>query len=49
MTIVQLIYNVAFQGQNDLGIAGALSVIVLIALIVINVFQLRAFRRPDES
>jgi len=49
MTVVQLIYNVAFQGQNSLGIAGALSVIVLLALIVINVFQLRAFRRPDES
>lgn len=49
MTIVQLIYNVAFQGQNNLGIAAALSVIVLLALIVINAFQLRAFRRPDES
>ncbi len=49
MTVVQLIYNIAFQGQNDLGIAAALSVIVLLALIVINIFQLRAFRRPDES
>lgn len=49
MTIVQLIYNVAFQGQNNLGIAAALSVIVLLALIAINVFQLRAFRRPDEN
>ena len=49
MTIVQLIYNVAFQGQNNLGIAAALSVIVLLALIAINIFQLRAFRRPDES
>lgn len=49
MTIVQLIYNVAFQGQNSLGIAGALSVIVLLALIVINVVQLRAFRRTDED
>lgn len=49
MTIVQLIYNVAFQGQNDLGVAGALSVLVLAGLIVINIFQLRAFRRPDES
>ncbi|WEG09543.1 sugar ABC transporter permease [Microbacterium horticulturae] len=49
MTVVQLIYNVAFQGQNDLGVAAALSVIVLAALIVINIFQLRAFRRPDES
>ena len=49
MTIVQLIYNVAFQGQNNLGIAGALSVLVLLALIVINIAQLRAFRRPEES
>ncbi|MBS1906459.1 MAG: sugar ABC transporter permease [Actinobacteria bacterium] len=49
LTIVQLIYNVAFQGQNSLGIAGALSVIVLLALIVINVFQLRLFRSPDEN
>ena len=49
MTIVQLIYNVAFQGQNNLGIAAALSVIVLLALIVINVVQLRAFNRPEEK
>lgn len=49
MTIVQLIYNVAFQGQNNLGIAAALSVIVLLALIVINIAQLRAFRRPEEA
>ncbi|UOE42928.1 carbohydrate ABC transporter permease [Agromyces larvae] len=48
-TIVQLIYNVAFQGQNDLGIAGALSVIVLLALIVINVAQIRAFNRKAED
>ena len=32
ITVVQLIYGVAFQGQNDLGVAGALSVIVLLAL-----------------
>jgi multiple sugar transport system permease protein len=49
MTIVQLIYNVAFQGQNNLGIAAALSVIVLLALIIINVVQLRAFRKPEEA
>jgi multiple sugar transport system permease protein len=49
MTVVQLIYNVAFQGQNSLGIAGALSVIVLLALVVINIFQLRAFRHGDEN
>ena len=49
ITIVQLIYSVAFQGQNDLGVAGALSVIVLLALIVINIAQIRAFRRKAED
>ncbi|GAA2078118.1 carbohydrate ABC transporter permease [Microbacterium hatanonis] len=49
MTIVQLIYNIAFQGQNSLGVAAALSVIVLAALVVINAVQLRAFRRPEEA
>lgn len=49
ITVVQLIYSIAFQGQNDLGVAGALSVIVLAALVLINVVQLRAFRRTDES
>ena len=44
---MQLIYSVAFQGVNALGIAGALSVIVLIALVIINVAQLRAFRSTD--
>lgn len=44
ITLVQLIYSVAFQGQNDLGVAGALSVIVLVALVVINVVQIRAVR-----
>jgi multiple sugar transport system permease protein len=44
ISVVQLIYTVAFQGQNDLGVAAALSVIVLLALVVINVLQLRAFR-----
>ena len=49
ITVVQLIYSVAFQGPNDLGVAAALSVIVLAALVVINVVQLRAFRGSDES
>jgi multiple sugar transport system permease protein len=49
ITVVQLIYSVAFQGPNNLGVAGALSVIVLIALVVINIFQLRAFRPSDEK
>jgi multiple sugar transport system permease protein len=49
ITVVQLIYSVAFQGQNDLGVAGALSVLVLVALIVINVVQLRAFGQKEEK
>ena len=49
ITVVQLVYTMAFQGQNDLGVAAALSVLVLLALVVINALQLRAFRRPDES
>jgi multiple sugar transport system permease protein len=48
ITIVQLIYAVAFQGQNNLGIAAALSVIVLVVLVVLNAVQLRAFRAPHE-
>ena len=48
ITVVQLIYSVAFQGQNDLGVAGALSVIVLAALVVINIGQIRAFRGKSE-
>ncbi|TDC33127.1 sugar ABC transporter permease [Micromonospora sp. 15K316] len=48
ITVVQLIYMVAFQGQNDLGVAAALSVIVLLALIVMNALQLRAFRTEER-
>ena len=48
ITVVQLIYSVAFQGQNDLGVAAALSVMVLLALVAINALQLRAFR-SDEA
>lgn len=49
ITVVQLVYNMAFQGQNNLGVAAALSIIVLAFLVVINIFQLRAFRSPDED
>ena len=48
ITVVQLIYTVAFQGQNDLGIAAALSVMALFALVVINVFQIRIFHRDED-
>ncbi|MCO1657669.1 carbohydrate ABC transporter permease [Pseudonocardia humida] len=49
ISVVQLVYTVAFQGQNDLGVAAALSVLVLGVLVLVNVLQLRAFRRPDEG
>ncbi|KIR61380.1 MULTISPECIES: carbohydrate ABC transporter permease [Micromonospora] len=48
ITVVQLIYMVAFQGQNDLGVAAAISVIVLAALVCINALQLRAFRSGEN-
>ena len=49
ITVVQLIYGVAFQGQNDLGVAAALSIIVLGALVLINVAQIRGMRAPEEK
>ena len=49
ISVVQLIYSVAFQGQNDLGVAAAVSVIALFALLVINVAQLRAFRSESSG
>jgi multiple sugar transport system permease protein len=49
ISVVQLVYSIAFQGQNDLGVAAALSVLVLGVLVLVNVLQLRAFRRPDEG
>lgn len=49
MTLVQLVYNLAFESKRDIGMAAALSVIVLFALVIINVVQLRMMRRnPDE-
>ncbi|MFC3688001.1 carbohydrate ABC transporter permease [Aquipuribacter hungaricus] len=48
VTIVQLVYNVAFQGQNDLGVAAAVSMIVLGALVLLNVAQLKGLRGGDR-
>jgi multiple sugar transport system permease protein len=48
VTLVQLVYNLAFESKRDLGMAAALSVVVLVALVVINVFQLRAMRGSDR-
>jgi multiple sugar transport system permease protein len=47
LTIVQLIYNAAFQGSNDLGVAAALSVMVLLVLVVMNMAQLRWLRGEE--
>jgi multiple sugar transport system permease protein len=49
ITVVQLIYSVAFQGPNNLGVAGALSVVVLIALVIINFAQIRAFGQKEDA
>jgi multiple sugar transport system permease protein len=44
VTVVQLIYREAFQRQ-DLGSAAALSILVLIALLAVNLLQFRVLRR----
>jgi multiple sugar transport system permease protein len=49
MTVVQLVYNLAFESKRNLGMAAALSVIVLLALVVINALQLRVLRGSDEG
>jgi multiple sugar transport system permease protein len=48
VTIVQLIYREAFQRLN-LGTAAALSVIVLLALLLLNVLQFRWLRGKDDA
>ena len=48
MTVVQLIYREAFQRQN-LGTAAALSIVVLIVLLALNVVQFRGLRSPDKA
>lgn len=46
VTVVQLIYREAFQ-RFDLGAAAAISVVVLLALLVLNIAQFRALRRDQ--
>lgn len=45
VTVVQLIYREAFQIQN-LGTAAAVSIVLLVALLVLNTLWLRALRKP---
>ena len=47
MTVVQLIYNFAFDSQKDMGMAAALSLLVLVALVIINSVQMRGMRESD--
>jgi multiple sugar transport system permease protein len=49
ITVVQLIYILAFQGANDLGVAGALSILVLVALLLLNAAMFRRLRSPEDS
>ena len=48
VTVVQLIYREAFQRQN-LGTAAALSIVVLIALFLLNGLQFRGLRRSTAE
>ncbi|WP_235857026.1 carbohydrate ABC transporter permease [Occultella glacieicola] len=48
LTVVQLIYNMAFAGQNDLGRAAALSVLVLLVLLALNAVQFRVLRGRED-
>ena len=44
LTVVQLIYSFAFESKKDLGMAAALSLIVLVFLMIINSIQMRGMR-----
>jgi multiple sugar transport system permease protein len=48
ITIVQLVYNMAFFGQNNLGRAAALSILVLAALLIVNIVQFRGLRDKES-
>lgn len=49
MTVVQLIYNFAFDSKKDLGMASALSLVVLVCLVFINSFTIRGMRADEDS
>lgn len=49
MTVVQLIYNFAFDSKKDLGMASALSLLVLVALFIINSISMRGSHMTDDE
>ena len=49
MTVVQLVYNLAFESRRSLGLAAALSVIILIVLVIVNSAQLRVLRGGKDD
>ncbi len=49
MTVVQLIYNFAFDSKKDLGMASALSLVVLVALFIINSFTMRGMLKTEDE
>ena len=48
VTVVQLIYREAFQKQN-LGTSAAISIMVLVALLVLNAVQFRYLRSSEPG
>jgi multiple sugar transport system permease protein len=48
VTVVQLIYREAFQKQN-LGTSAAISIVVLVALLVLNTVQFRSLRSSEPG
>jgi multiple sugar transport system permease protein len=48
VTVVQLIYREAFQKQN-LGTSAAISIIILVALLVLNAVQFRYLRTSEPG
>lgn len=49
MTVVQLIYNFAFDSKKDLGMASALSLVVLVALFLINSVTMRGSKMSADE
>ncbi|MDR1824722.1 MAG: sugar ABC transporter permease [Bifidobacteriaceae bacterium] len=49
ITVVYLLYKLAFETKKHLGMGAALGVIILIALVLINIFQLKVLRGDEDE